>query len=133
MTNLATYTQIAQLVKSWADKIDNAAGTEYAIVGEVADDMRAFGNGLLGAVDTFAPIIAELNKIVASDNVAASNESDDLLQVELRRAFDGQPFQRNTFVRGAFGWAISFQVPAGHYVVEARYPRKYPPMVPEEV
>lgn len=74
MTNLATYTQIAQLVKSWADTIDRTGpGIEWETVSDLADQMRAFSNGLMSTVDAFAPIVAELNKIVADDNVVEHN------------------------------------------------------------
>lgn len=69
MTNLANYTQIAQLVKSWADTIDRTGpGIEWDTVSKLADDMRAFGNGLEHTVEMFGPIVAELNKFSADGN-----------------------------------------------------------------
>lgn len=69
MANLANYTQIAGLVKSWADKIDaNLIPLHFMELGDIAADMRAFGNGLEHTVEMFGPIVAELNKFGADGN-----------------------------------------------------------------
>ncbi|HEY2087432.1 MAG TPA: hypothetical protein VGH54_15630 [Mycobacterium sp.] len=73
MANLANYTQIAGLVKGWADKIVSLNlndPTHLIELGEVCRDMHAFSNGLAHTVKTFAPIVAEDN--VAESNVAES-------------------------------------------------------------
>jgi hypothetical protein len=73
MNALNRFAEIADLVKGWADKIDNAAGTEYAIVGDVAEEMRAFSNGLRGTIEIFRPIVEAAEEGVAEHNVAGSN------------------------------------------------------------
>lgn len=72
MNALNRFAEIADLVKGWADKMDNAAGVEYAIVGEVAEEMRAFSNDLRSTVAMFRPIMEAAEEVVAERNVAQS-------------------------------------------------------------
>jgi hypothetical protein len=129
MTNLANYTQIAQLVKSWAEKVDAISAGRFPVdpradLAELASDMHAFSNGLDAAVATFSGLLA-------GDNVAPSIKT---AHVQLSDAATGEVLQRHVLSDAAFGWTIAFDVAGeGRMRVDVRYPHKYPPMVPEEV
>lgn len=128
MMPLANYTQIAELVKDWSEKLkslDLTDPTHQLDLGVIAQDMHAFSNGLQAAVEIFGPIVANDN----GENVAKSK----IVQVQLSNAGTGEVLQRHTMSDNAFGWSIAFDVEGtGRMRIDALYPHKFP-MVPEEV
>lgn len=119
MTTSAEYTQIAALVKGWADKIDNAAGVEYAIVGEVADEMRAFSNSLVAKVNMFASVL----------DATTPEETEAAAIALVNKGLPHQQCNRDA-VHAPHTWSRFHDRFACNGV---RLRRDLPPMVPEEV
>lgn len=67
MTTLNRFADIADLVKDWAQRLNDDAGDLSPHIPVLVEEMRAFSNGLRGTVETFRPIIEAAEVLVAAN------------------------------------------------------------------